>query len=279
MTVLLGALVLAGRILLILVLAVLAVAVVLLLAPVGLTLRWTPAAGVSVGAYAGPLHRVLYPWQHRKKPKKEKSAPNKKEKKESSSISAAQPAPKPSPEPVPPPPEKQPEAELPGQAQGPAPAASEEASAAPEPPLPPLEPVPEDLTPGEQDALLGAARIFFGTLAPYRARLLRGITVQKLHVFWTVTGEDAADTAVAYGRRMALSNNLLALARQFLTIRAESLRMEPDFTGEMAGKRIFSCQIRTRPYIILLILFYLMRRDKQGNVPLNAILDQLGTLS
>ena len=139
--------------------------------------------------------------------------------------------------------------------------------------------MPEDLTPGEQDALLGAARIFFGTLAPYRARLLRGITVQKLHVFWTVTGEDAADTAVAYGRRMALINNLLALARQFLTIRAESLRMEPDFTGEMAGKRIFSCQIRTRPYIILLILFYLMRRDKQGKVPLNAILDQLGTLS
>ena len=278
MTVLLGVLVLAGRILLILVLAVLAVAVVLLLAPVGLTLRWTPAAGVSVGAYAGPLHRVLYPWQHRKKPKKEKSAP-KKEKREASSASPAQPAPKPSPEAAPPSPDQQPEASLPHPAQGPAPAASEEASADPEPPLPPLEPVPEDLTPGEQDALLGAARIFFGTLAPYRARLLRGVTVQKLHVFWTVTGEDAADTAVAYGRRMALINNLLALARQFLTIRAESLRMEPDFTGEMAGKRIFSCQIRTRPYIILLILFYLMRRDKQGKVPLNAILDQLGTLS
>lgn len=278
MTVLLGALVLAGRILLILVLAVLAVAVVLLLAPVGLTLRWTPAAGVSVGAYAGPLHRVLYPWQHRKKPKKEKAAP-KKEKREASSASSAQPALEPSPEAAPSPPDQQPEASLPHQAQGHAPAASEEASADPEPPLPPLEPVPEDLTPGEQDALLGAARIFFGTLAPYRARLLRGITVQKLHVFWTVTGEDAADTAVAYGRRMALINNLLALARQFLTIRAESLRMEPDFTGEMAGKRIFSCQIRTRPYIILLILFYLMRRDKQGKVPLNAILDQLGTLS
>lgn len=278
MTVLLGALVLAGRILLILVLAVLAVAVVLLLAPVGLTLRWTPAAGVSVGAYAGPLHRVLYPWQHRKKPKKEKSAP-KKEKREASSASPAQPALEPSPEAAPPSPDQQPEASLPHPAQEPAPAASEEASADPEPPLPPLEPVPEDLTPGEQDALLGAARIFFGTLAPYRARLLRGITVQKLHVFWTVTGEDAADTAVAYGRRMALINNLLALARQFLTIRAESLRMEPDFTGEMAGKRIFSCQIRTRPYIILLILFYLMRRDKQGKVPLNAILDQLGTLS
>lgn len=232
--------------------------------------RWGPTRGRCTGACT--------PGSTAKSPKR-KSRPPKKEKREASSASPAQPAPKPSPEPAPPPPEKQPEAELPHPAQEPAPAAAEEASADPEPPLPPLEPVPEDLTPGEQDALLGAARIFFGTLVPYRARLLRGITVQKLHVFWTVTGEDAADTAVAYGRWMALINNLLALARQFLTIRAESLRMEPDFTGEMAGKRIFSCQIRTRPYIILLILFYLMRRDKQGKVPLNAILDQLGTLS
>ena len=119
----------------------------------------------------------------------------------------------------------------------------------------------------------------FGTLAPHRARLLRGVQVNKLQVFWTVTGEDAADTAVAYGRRIALSNNLLTLARQYLTIRAESLRLEPDFTGTLAGKRIFSCQIRTRPYIILLILFYLMRRDEKGHIPLEEIQDKLGALT
>lgn len=245
MTVLLGALVLAGRILLVLMLAVLVLAVVILLAPVGLAVRWTPAAGVTVAACAGPLRRTLFPWQHRKKPAKKKKAP------------ATGPKPPAGPEPGTPP--SAPEGET-------------------EPPLPPVGPEPEELTPGEEDALLGAARIFFGALAPYRARLLKGVQVNRLQVFWTVTGEDAADTAVAYGRRIALSNNLLTLARQYLTIRAQSLCLEPDFTGTLAEKRIFSCQIRTRPYIILLILFYLMRRDGQGSSPLEQIQDKLGAL-
>ena len=72
MTVLLGALVLVGRILLVLVLVVLAAVILLLLAPVGLAIRWTPAVGITVGAYAGPLRRNLFPWHHRKKKKPEK---------------------------------------------------------------------------------------------------------------------------------------------------------------------------------------------------------------
>lgn len=242
MTVLLGALVLAGRILLVLVLAVLVLAVVVLLAPVGLAVRWTPEFGVVVHAFAGPLRRMLYPWHHRR--------PQKSRKKEKDPAAPVKTKP-----------------ETPSAPEG-----------EPEPPLPPVGPEPEELTPGEEDALLGAARIFFGALAPYRARLLKGIQVNRLQVFWTVTGEDAADTAVAYGRRIALSNNLLTLARQYLTIRVQSLRLEPDFTGALAEKRIFSCQIRTRPYIILMILFYLMRRDEQGNSPLEQIQDKLGAL-
>ena len=275
MTVVLGTLVVVGRILLVLLLVVLAAVAVLLLMPVGLAVRWTPASGVTVGAYAGPLRRMLFPLRHRskkQKPKKENQPPAAPEQ------AAKAPAPA-----------KTPEAAQPEPDSGTAPAAPppppepDTASSAPEgesePPLPPVGPQPEELTPGKEDALLGAARLFFGTLAPYRARLLRGVQVNRLQVFWTVTGEDAADTAVAYGRRMALSNNLLTLARQYLTIRAESLRMEPDFTGTMAAKRIFSCQIRTRPYIILMILFYLMRRDKQGRSPLEQIQEKLAALT
>lgn len=271
MTVLLGALVLVGRIILILLLVVLLAVVLLLLAPVGLTIRWTPSSGVAVGAYAGPLHHTLYPRQHRKKRRrkektnKQKPVREKAEKAvaqppaavEKASAAQATPAAK-APETTPPPSTAEPETE---------------------PPLPPMEGEPEELTPGEQDALLGAARIFFGTLAPHRQRLLKGVQVHKLRVFWSVTGEDAADTAVSYGRWIAVSNNLLALARQYLTIRAESLRLEPDFTGQMAGKRILSCQILTRPYIILLILFDLMRRDEQGQNALDKIMDKLGTLA
>lgn len=247
MTVLLGALVFLGRALLVLLVVVLSLAALLLVVPVGISVRWTPAVGAVVKACLGPVRYMLYPRRKKKTKKKPKPA------------------------------QEEPAASAPVQA----PARETEAAVPdPEPPLPPLTDIPQDeLEPDERDALLGAAKVFFQTLAPHRARLLRGVEVRKLTVFWTVTGDDAADTAVAYGRRMALANNLLGLARQYLSIRADSLRMEPDFTGQMAEKRIFSCQIQTRPYIILLILFYLMRRNEQGKTPLNLILDQLGTLA
>lgn len=287
MTVLMGALVLAGRVLLILVAVALVLAVVLLLAPVGLAVRWTPEFGVVVHAYAGPLRRMLYPWHHHQP---EKQRPIQKPEKKPASPAQTPPEPSGGPTPAPRPaapvtsaPAAQPAAPAPDVPS--APSARTKAGrempapeGEPEPPLPPIGPEPEELTPGEQDALLAAARLFFGALAPYRAQLLRGVQVNRLEIFWTVTGEDAADTAVAYGRRIALSNALLTLARQFLTIRAESLRLEPDFTGTLAGKRIFSCQIRTRPYIILMILFYLMRRNEQGQSPLEQIQDKLGAL-
>ena len=272
MTVLLGALVFIGRLLLILVLVVLAAAALLLAVPVGLSFRWTPALGVVVQACLGPVRRMLYPRRKKRRKKPAGTAPKKAEgeKKGTAPVQAAAPPEQPAaPGPAQTPP--------PGPQVEPGPGAKE---TEPEPPLPPLSQIPQDeLAPDEQDALLEAGKVFFHTLAPHRARLLRGIQVRDLTVFWTVTGEDAADAAVAYGRRIALANNLLGLARQFMVIRADSLRLDPDFTGEMAEKRIFSCQIRTRPYIILLILFYLMRRDEQGRTPLNLILDQLGALA
>ena len=278
MTVLLGALVFLGRVLLILVLVLLVLAALLLVIPVGISFRWTPAAGAVVQACIGPVRRMLYP-RRKKKHKKAEKAPTQKsgadnavppsgEKPVRQPAEPAQPAAE--TRPVPPEPHSEPRQ------------AAKDATLEPdpEPSLPPLEDLPQDeLEPDERDALLGAGKVLFQTLYPHRARLLRGVELRKVTIFWTVTGDDAADTAVAYGRRMALANNLLGLARQILTIRADSLRMEPDFTGEMAEKRIFSCQIRTRPYIILLILFYLMRRDGQGKTPLNLILDQLGTLA
>lgn len=273
MTVLLGALVFLGRALLVLLVVVLVLAALLLVVPVGISVRWTPAVGAVVNACLGPVRYMLYPRRKKKAKKKPKPAQEKTETGE---------RPPKAPEPAAPTATAMPE-EPAASAPAEAPTRETETAAAvpdPEPPLPPLTDIPQDeLEPDERDALLGAAKVFFQTLAPHRARLLRGVEVRKLTVFWTVTGDDAADTAVAYGRRMALANNLLGLARQYLSIRADSLRMEPDFTGQMAEKRIFSCQIQTRPYIILLILFYLMRRNEQGKTPLNLILDQLGTLA
>lgn len=279
MTVLLGALVFLGRALLILLAVVLVAAALLLVVPVGISFRWTPAVGVVVQACIGPVRHMLYPRRkkrQKKQPKAKSGAGESKTAEPAAPSAPAQADGKPAESLTSPQPSEQPKA-------GPKPEPVPTAGAPepdPEPPLPPLTDIPQDeLAPDERDALLGVAKIFFRTMAPHRVRLLRGVQVRHLTVFWTVTGEDAADTAVAYGRRMALANNLLGVAKQFLSIRADSLRMEPDFTGQMAEKRIFSCQIQTRPYIILLILFYLMRRDEQGKTPLKLILDQMGALA
>ena len=121
----------------------------------------------------------------------------------------------------------------------------------------------------EMDGLLKAGRILARAMWPHRAWLLQKTRVLHLCVYWTVTEEDAADTAVTYGRRIALFNTLLSIARDHLEIRSDSLRLEPDFTGEQKEKRSFSCQLRARAYIMIKIIRILLRRDPQsGQTPL-----------
>lgn len=92
-------------------------------------------------------------------------------------------------------------------------------------------------------------------------RAVRGIRVTRLTVFWTVhCPDDAATTAIAYGSQITLLNNLLLRLREHMTIRSESLRLEPDFTGEMAGRRQFSCCIHTQLYRYLFLGARLLRR-------------------
>ena len=127
------------------------------------------------------------------------------------------------------------------------------------------------------DGLLKAGRILARAMWPHRAWLLQKTRVLHLCVYWTVTEEDAADTAVTYGRRIALFNTLLSIARDHLEIRSDSLRLEPDFTGEQKEKRSFSCQLRARAYIMIKIIRILLRRDPQsGQTPLQQILAAFG---
>lgn len=106
--------------------------------------------------------------------------------------------------------------------------------------------------------LLGA---LLGHLAFAGGRLLRGIHVRHLRVYWTVTAEgDAAATAIQYGAQMALLNNLLARARQLMEIEADSLRLEPDFTGEKMPQRGISGEVSFRPIVAVVLLPRLLFR-------------------
>lgn len=88
--------------------------------------------------------------------------------------------------------------------------------------------------------------------------LLRGLHFRHVRIVWTVTEEDAAATALAYGHWMGACNAVWLLAREIFSIRADELRLLPDFTGEQAEKRRIACQIIAQPCILVAAGIYLL---------------------
>ena len=88
--------------------------------------------------------------------------------------------------------------------------------------------------------------------------LLRGLRIRHVVILWPVTGEDAADTALVYGRTLGFANGVWNLAQNSLNIRADQLTIEPDFTGEAEQKRQIACQIAAQPCIMVAAGIYLL---------------------
>ena len=103
-------------------------------------------------------------------------------------------------------------------------------------------------------------RCMFGHLRWVGRFLARHIKVQHLTVFWTVTGEDAAQTAGLYGAAMAAANNLLAFLQQVVCLQCDHLQLEPDFTGQRRGERHISGRLHTHPFLLLWLLIRLLFR-------------------
>ncbi len=102
------------------------------------------------------------------------------------------------------------------------------------------------------------ARCMFGHLRWAGRFLARHIKVQHLTVFWTVTGEDAAQTAELYGTAMTAANNLLAFLQQVICLQCDYLQLEPDFTGQRRGERQISGRLHTHPFLLLWLLIRLL---------------------
>lgn len=104
------------------------------------------------------------------------------------------------------------------------------------------------------------ARCMFGHLRWVGRFLARHIKVQHLTGFWTVTGEDAAQTAALYGTAMTAANNLLAFLQQVIRLQCDHLQLEPDFTGQRMAERRISGRLHTHPFLLLWLLLRLLFR-------------------
>ena len=221
----------------------LALVVLVLLTPMGAAGDWR-AGTLSVRLKIGPLSFALWPRAEKPPPAKTGGKPA------GERPSPAQPAPQPqAAAPKPPEPAAQKPVPPPSKAAAPEPEKTEKAS-----------PLPAFLQ-KRLDAAIAYARkdpvAFAGTMLGHAGwftkRLLKGLRIRHLCIWWSITGEDAAQTALRFGQMMTLSNNLLTYLRQFVSIEADSLWLEPDFTGQQRSRRAVSGQLTARPGTLLLL--------------------------
>lgn len=100
----------------------------------------------------------------------------------------------------------------------------------------------------------------FGHMGRLGRGLAKSLRLCHVTVFWTVTAEDAAATAVSYGALLGAVNTAWALLQQSVRVQADSLRLEPDFTGQQKANRCISLQVRSCAAVLLWLALRFARR-------------------
>lgn len=100
----------------------------------------------------------------------------------------------------------------------------------------------------------------FGHMGRLGRGLAKSLRLCHVTVFWTVTAEDAAATAVSYGALLGAVNTAWALLQQSVRVQADSLRLEPDFTGQQKANRCISLQVRSCTAVLLWLALRFARR-------------------
>ena len=232
-------LLLALKILAGLLLAVLVLLAAALLLPLGIAVEYRPGR-VEIAAVCGPVRRSLRTYRT---PAAKPGGQKKQE------TPGAVPAPETTETNVPP-----------GVGERPQPAPPEPPPEEPEHAAPAEEAGPKDgkleriLALLEEDPAAVAACLWrhlrwLGRHSPFKMR------VRRLHVFWTVTCEDAAATAIAFGAAMTALNTALAAVQQSIPLQSEGLWLEPDFTGARRADRHIFGIVQARAILMLHLLY------------------------
>ena len=100
----------------------------------------------------------------------------------------------------------------------------------------------------------------FGHMGWLGRGLAKSLRLCHVTIFWTVTGQDAAATAVSYGALLGALNTAWALLQQSVRVQADSLRLEPDFTGQQKANRCISLQVRSCAAVLLWLALRFARR-------------------
>lgn len=240
----------------VLLLAVLSLILVMLLLPLGFAVEYKPSR-IRVSAVYGPLRRTV--WSHRMhhQTSRRESSPLKPE---SSKDTTAAPSPP-----------QDAAQQVPASSDKTQPAQKERAEQPSAEAPPPQEAVlpeeeEEELPPGamgriQRMVLLleenprALANCVLGHMRWLHRHSIFKMSIRHVNIFWTVTCEDAAATAVAYGAEIAALNTTLALVQQNVRIQSDRLWLEPDFTGARRSERRISCTVSASAILMVHLLY------------------------
>lgn len=82
---------------------------------------------------------------------------------------------------------------------------------------------------------------------------LRVIRIKKVQLVLPIAAEDAAQTAIQYGKMQAAVGSALGVLQNYFEIQIEKLQIIADFTGEYKYRRYFYCRIGATPFVLLAV--------------------------
>lgn len=89
-------------------------------------------------------------------------------------------------------------------------------------------------------------------------KLCRSVRIRAVRLRCCVQEDDAAQTALAYGRLHTALAFAAAAVQQLFDVQVEQVSLYPDFTGQQEPQKHFSCKICARLYIIGIIAVYVL---------------------
>lgn len=96
--------------------------------------------------------------------------------------------------------------------------------------------------------------------------VFRLIQIRDIRIVYPVQREDAAQTAIQYGRINAYLGSTLGVLQNFLNMHFKQVDILPDFNGNCKYQRYFYCKLQAIPLIMIVAALYALVRLKGEKV-------------
>ena len=97
-------------------------------------------------------------------------------------------------------------------------------------------------------------------------KLLSTLRVEQVELRFPVHGQDAAATALLYGRVNAFFYSGVALLQNAVRLQVKNIEIIPDFGEQYRGDIVFACRVGMAPIVLLVCVYQVYARLKRAGL-------------